>query len=67
MFNAYFTTERIMRKKTGLRGLCIFFVCQYIDFNKIFPTASLAQAITTLWLTGLSIFNYFNWLQKSRD
>lgn len=35
MFNAYFTTERIMRKKIGLRGLCIFFVCQYIDFNQI--------------------------------
>lgn len=34
MFNAYFTTERIMRKKTGLRGLCIFFVCQYINFNQ---------------------------------
>ncbi len=34
MFNAYFTTERIMRKKIGLRGLCIFFVCQYIDFNQ---------------------------------
>ena len=27
MFNAYFTTERIMRKKIGLRGLCI-------DFNQ---------------------------------
>lgn len=34
MFNAYFTTEKIMRKKTGLRGLCIFFACQYINFNQ---------------------------------
>lgn len=34
MFNAYFATERIMRKKTGLRGLCTFFGCQYIDFNQ---------------------------------
>lgn len=34
MFSAYFATERIMRKKTGLRGLYTFFGHQYIDFNR---------------------------------
>ncbi len=34
MFNAYSATERIMRKKTGLRGLYTFSGCQCIDFNR---------------------------------
>lgn len=66
MFNAYFATERIMRKKPGCVVYAHFSAVNILILIKIFPTTSQTQAIPTLWLTGLSTLNHFNGLQKSR-